>query len=96
MKVKLSPRALSDIENVRRYIAKQAGSQEVADRCIDRLLDACRTLEFFAGRFPPYHIAGDVRMMPFENSYLVIFEILGEEVHIIHIRHAARRPLRKK
>jgi toxin ParE1/3/4 len=91
--VALSPRALSDLDRIREYIAKSAGSQVVADRYLDRLLSACKTLTYSAERYPPYHIASTLRMMPFEN-YLVLFVIHGDEVRISHVRHAGRKPFR--
>jgi plasmid stabilization system protein ParE len=93
VRVSLSPRALSDLDRIRKYIAKSAGSQAIADRYLDRLLDACKTLAYSAKRYPPYHIASTWRMMPFEN-YLVLFVIHKDEVRISHFRHAARKPFR--
>jgi plasmid stabilization system protein ParE len=94
VRVVLSPQAFRELDRIREYIAKHSGSQAVADRYLDRLLKACKTLIYSAERYPPYHIAGELRMMPFEN-YLILFVIHSNEVRISHVRHAARRPFRR-
>jgi plasmid stabilization system protein ParE len=93
VKVALSPRTFNDFESIRGCLAKRSGSQEVADRYIDRLFNACQTLSYSADRYSPYHISGSFRMMPFGN-YLMMFVIRDEEMRISHLRHAARKPFR--
>lgn len=91
--IEYAPRSARDLAEIQAYIARAAQSRSVADRFVDRLLEACERLDVFPERFPRYPFARSWRMMPFEN-YLVFFRIEGDAVRIGHIRHAAQKPLR--
>jgi plasmid stabilization system protein ParE len=51
-------------------------------------------LEDFPERFPFPNYNFQHRMMPVGN-YLVFYEIAGDDVVVLHIRHAARKPFSK-
>jgi len=65
----------------------------VADQYIARMLDACDALAILPERYPPYRYATGWRMMPFD-SYLVFFQVRGNDIRVGHVRHGARKPFR--
>ena len=90
MKVRYTPRAIADLDSVFLYIDQRspAGAIQVKNR-IQQLIGgltefplAGRETGFrnmrvlIAGRFP----------------YLIFYRVVGDEVHVVHIRHAARKP----
>ena len=91
MTVRYSPRSRRDLANIRDFIAAGAENRQVADQYIASLLDACDALALLPERYPAYRYATGWRMMPF-GSYLVFFQIRGEDVRIGHVRHGARKP----
>ena len=92
-RVEYAPRSTRDLAKTRDDIIKESRSRETADRYLNRLLDACETLDSLPERFPRYPFVRDWRMMPF-GTYLVFFRIHENAVRIGHIRHAARKPFR--
>jgi plasmid stabilization system protein ParE len=91
VRVIYAPRSRGDLGNIHNFIATESRSRQVADRYLVRLLDACEALALLPERYPPYRYAPGWRMMPFE-SYLVFFQVHGNDVHIGHVRHGARKP----
>jgi toxin ParE1/3/4 len=93
MKVRYTPRAFSDLEAIRIYISQynpSAAGRVVAliEKIVTRLGDfpesAQRSDELdarvaFSTRYP----------------YRIYYRIKSDEVVILHIRHAARRPLER-
>ena len=92
-RVEYAPRSTRDLAKVRDYIIEESRSRETADRYLNRLLDACETLDFLPERFPRYPFVRDWRVMPFGNC-LVFFRTHENAVRGGHIRHAARKPFR--
>ena len=91
MTVRYSSRSLRDLERIRKYIEREAGDAEVANRFSTQLLKASAALADSPGRYPPYRYAFDWRVMPFGN-YLIFFRVFGDDVLIGQFRHAARKP----
>jgi plasmid stabilization system protein ParE len=91
--VRYSPRSQRDLAAIRDFIVAETGDRASTDYYIARLLDACDALAILPQRYPPYRYAIVWRMMPF-GSYLVFFQIHGDDVRIGHVRHAARKPYR--
>ena len=92
MRVRYTPRAIDDLDSIFAYIDERspAGALRVKSRIqqlitgLDDFPLAGRETGFrnmralVAGRFP----------------YLIFYRVVGDEVQIAHIRHAARRPWR--
>ena len=90
MKVRYTPRAIADLDSVFSYIDQRspAGGFQVKSRIqqligglADFPLAGCdagfrNVRVLVAGRFP----------------YLIFYRVVGDEVHVTHIRHAARKP----
>jgi toxin ParE1/3/4 len=91
--VTISDRALSDVEDIRMYIA--LGSPSNADRVAAGLFQAMRGLSVLPRRNPSAlevsSSGGELRQVTV-FSYRVVYEVLGERVHVHTVRHAARQP----
>jgi len=94
MKVRYSPRALAQLEEIHEYIARRNRSAAIS--VVARIQSLCVTL----GEFPGMGAATDqpgVRMAPVVRyPYLIFYAVITEssEVRILRIRHGRRRPLR--
>lgn len=86
-----SARSDHDLRKIRAFIERESASGDVARRFLEKLYLACLSLETFPERFgfPFYNFHH--RAMPVGN-YLVFYEIAGDDVVVLHIRHAARTP----
>lgn len=93
--VRLTLRASEDLQEIFDYIA--AHSPQNAAGFIGRLLDAIDGLDILPHRYPVsgsrHADSNDVRSMPVGN-YLVLYSIddFNRAVHILNVRHGARRP----
>lgn len=90
-RVRYAPRSRRDLERIRDYLTAESKSLEIAQKWIATLLNACDALDTLPQRYPAYPYAKPWHMMPVGN-YLVFFSVEGTDVHIGHVRHAARRP----
>lgn len=88
MKVRYTPRAKNDLDTILRYIARHSPQGARRVRAVLR-----RTVDSI-GEYPQAgRLAGeqDARVLPVGRyPYLVYWTIEGEQVAILHIRHAAR------
>ena len=93
-KVVFSARSDHDLSEIEAFITRESASVDAARNLLSKLYLACLSLEDFPERFafPIYNFQH--RMMPVGNS-LVFYEIYGDDVAILHIRHAARKPFPK-
>ena len=90
MKVRYTPRAFADRESIFDYLQKQ--SPAVA-REMQAFIDAqIDTLGAFPERHPVIRELGVRVLWLGRYPYLVYYQIRQNEVAIVHIRHAARRP----
>jgi toxin ParE1/3/4 len=91
MKVRYSPRALQQLEEIHRYIARH--NPRAAKTVIARIEELCAKL----GDFPGMGTLTDnpsVRTLPVVR-YPYVYQLIAEadEVRILRIRHGRRRPL---
>jgi plasmid stabilization system protein ParE len=100
MKYKLiiQPSALNELEEAYRWIARQ--SPENAARWFNRFLKALQTLEHFPDRCEvspeSRHIGRDIRQLLYGRCggmYRALFVVQDDEVHVLHIRHAAQNTM---
>src|SRR5438034_10439497 len=93
-RVRLTPQALSDLEGIHAFIAKD--SPRNAASMLERILDTIDSLEIFPHRTvverQSRKIRYPVRSVP-AKPYVIYFRVIEEEgvVVIRHIRHGARR-----
>jgi plasmid stabilization system protein ParE len=97
MKYKLivQPRAAADLEEVYRWMA--AHSPESAARWFNGFLEAFASLETMPERCEmapeSQYVGVKVRQLLYGRRggvYRALYTIRGREVHVLHIRHAAR------
>jgi len=91
MTVRLAPRAVGDLEEIRSYLVERSpgGAEQVRQHI-------AATIERF-GNFPYLGRETDepgVRMLSLTRyPYLIFYTVLDDNVAVLHIRHAAREPL---
>jgi toxin ParE1/3/4 len=90
MKVRYTPRAQSDLDAIYSYLDQRSPAaaravKEVIERRISRLAD-------FPLMAPATEEPGIYELTIVRYPYKVYYEVEGEEVWIIHIRDARRRP----
>ena len=79
--------ALEEIALIRYYIAQF--DPTAANRLANKLQDAGDRLENFPRRGRA--LGGGVRQLSLIWPYVIPYEIVGDEVHILRVRHGARR-----
>jgi plasmid stabilization system protein ParE len=84
------PRAERDLEAIYDYIARD--SPAMARAFIERIRTATEHLPRFpeSGRIVPERKRGDVREVLVE-SYRVMYRRKGQDIHVLMVRHGARR-----
>lgn len=88
MRVVWSPAALLEILGIHNYIA--GDNPRAATRLADALLNLGDSLESFPHRGRP--VGDDLRELVAIPPYIIRYEIVGDEVIILRVRHGARRP----
>ncbi|EJL37886.1 addiction module toxin, RelE/StbE family [Caulobacter sp. AP07] len=83
-----SPRAIRDLAGIRTYIGQFAPL--AAQRFTARLIGAVESLAEHPNRGRP--VGQGVRELVAIRPYLVLYEVGGEGVRILHIKHGAQRP----
>ena len=81
MKVRYSPRALAQLDEIHKYIAQH--NPRAVTAVVVRIGELCEKL-------------GELRMVPVvRHPYLIFYAVIAEsnEVRILRIRHGRRRPL---
>lgn len=79
--------ALAHLELIRAYI--EQFDPDAATRLVGRLISACVSLEDFPDRGRP---AGDgVRELPSIRPYVIQYEVCGDTVRILRIKHGSQR-----
>lgn len=93
-RVLIEENAVSDLTEAYQWIASEA--PESAARWLDRLESAIGSLDEHAERCPlaPENefFTTEIRQLLVGN-YRVLFTVRARAVHILHVRHAARRAL---
>jgi addiction module RelE/StbE family toxin len=83
-----SPSALQEIINIYHYIASY--NPRAASDLIDALLNAGDSLANFARRGRP--VGDNLRELTVVYPYIIRYEIVGNDVTILRVRHGMRRP----
>ncbi|MBN1393897.1 MAG: type II toxin-antitoxin system RelE/ParE family toxin [Pirellulales bacterium] len=101
MKFKLiiQPSALADLDEAYLWIARR--SPENAARWFNRFVEALQTLVLFPNRCivapESEQIGREIRQLLYGRRggrYRALFVVHGREVHVLHIRHAARTTMK--
>ena len=94
----IQPPALDDLDEAYQWIKER--SPEAADRWFNGFVDAISSLSIAPERCglaaENDAVEPEIRQLLYgrrSGVYRAIFTIMGEEVRILHIRHAARQPM---
>lgn len=89
MKISWTEPALSDLDGIRDYIARD--SEYYATQFIERIIDAVEKLERFPemGRLVPEAGEENIRELLFQN-YRIIYRIEGERILVLTVIHCGR------
>jgi addiction module RelE/StbE family toxin len=88
VRVVWAPFALQEIISIYDYVAQQ--DPRAASDLIDALLNAGDSLKNFPRRGRP--VGDNLRELTIVYPYLIRYEIVGNDVDILRIRHGKRRP----
>jgi toxin ParE1/3/4 len=91
MNVVFAPRALRDLESIAVYLVERnpAGAISV----LGAIKSSIDTLSFFPQIGRLVDNAGHRRVPVLRYPYLIFYRVAGDELLILHIRHASRRPI---
>jgi plasmid stabilization system protein ParE len=94
MKVRYTLRARADLEAIYEYLENQQPT--AAKRLKSAIERQVGWLIHFPYMAPTTDEAGVRELTLTRHPYKIYYEVAGEEVHILHIRHARRRPRGRK
>lgn len=94
-RVKLTPRAQKDSEELYRWVTHRAPHRGAL--WYNRLIEAIESLADHPQRCPiapeGQELHQEIRQLLYgKRPYRIFFWIIGQEVHVLHIRRGARRP----
>ena len=89
MRIVWSEQALSDIEEIHGFIARDAPA--FANLVVDRIFDGAEHLAAFpeSGRVVPEFARRDLREL-IQGSYRVVYQVQSDAVSIVTVFHSAR------
>jgi toxin ParE1/3/4 len=90
MKVRYTLRARADLEAIYEYLEKQQPT--AAQRLKSAIERQIGWLIHFPYMAPTTDEAGVRELTLARHPYKIYYEVAGEEVRVLHIRHARRRP----
>ena len=89
MKLVYAPRALRDLEGIATYLVQRSPSG--AENVLSAIKSSIETLTAFPEMAPAIDPAGHRRLPVLRYPYTVFYQIAGDELLILHIRHTSRR-----
>ena len=89
--VEYLPVALDDISSILTYVMQSSQNLTTAERYIDRLFERCERIGDapFGGVARP-DLAPDLRMVVFERSIVILYQVQGNIVRITNILSGSR------
>jgi toxin ParE1/3/4 len=89
--VQLREAAIADLDEIATYIAENSGYAAVALKFVERIRGRCERI----GDAPMSGIARpdlgtSLRMVPFEHSTVIIYQITGDAVEIVSVFYGGR------
>jgi len=91
--VELSPRALRDLEQVKRDVFSASQSETITFEYLRRIAAEINSLEHMPLRFPFWKESQSYRFLV-AGKYLVFFKVAGSVVQVMHVRYAGGKPFR--
>jgi toxin ParE1/3/4 len=91
MNVVYAPRALRDLESIDAYLVERNPAASV--KVLAAIKSSIDSISFFPRIGRLIDDAGHRRVPVLRYPYLIFYRIAGDEVLILHVRHASRRPI---
>jgi toxin ParE1/3/4 len=90
MRIRYTPRARNDLDMIYRFLDDHSpvGARTVK-AAIDRRINLLASMPFIA---PTTEESGVYELPIIRYPYKVYYRVANDEVRIVHIRHASRRP----
>lgn len=95
MKVEFSKRAVSDLREIAAHSHRQFG-QRVTAALEQRIRDITTQIGNAPESAPQVEQRPGMRVLPLlRYPFKIFYRVVGDTVRIVHVRHTARRPLRR-
>jgi toxin ParE1/3/4 len=91
MNVVYAPRALRDLESISTYLIERSPSG--AAKVLGAIKSSIDTLGYFPQIGRLVDNAGHRRVPVIRYPFVIFYRVAGDDLLVLHIRHAARRPL---
>jgi len=88
MQVRWTSPAVQDLEEITLYIERD--SESAAQAVAKTLFDAANSLDLMPSRGRLGRIPGTRELVVPGFSYIIVYRVTSEAVHIVHIYHGAR------
>ena len=94
MKVRYAPRAIDDLASIADYLSHR--NPQAARDIEARIHATIRVLREFSASGRKVAHNADIRVMPVSRyPYSIFYQVESGHIVVLHIRHAARRPIVK-
>jgi toxin ParE1/3/4 len=89
--VRLREAAIADLDEIAGFIAKKSSNPAVASQFINRIRLRCESIGNapFGGVVRP-DLGDGLRMVPFEHSAVIIYQVIEDAVEIINVFYGGR------
>jgi addiction module RelE/StbE family toxin len=88
MQVRWTTPAAQDLEEIANYILRDKPTAAVT--VARKLFDAANSLESLPNRGRPGRASGTRELVISSLPFIIVYEVSGDAVHILHIQHGAR------
>ena len=89
LRIRLTPRAARDLEDIHQYLSQRSASGANAVR--RKIAEAIDLVALYPGLGRTTQKAG-VAMIPVSTyAYVIYFSIIGNDLYVVHVRHGARQ-----
>lgn len=89
MKLRITPKAYSDLEGILEYLEPR--NPAAAEGLVERILDVTRGLEEMPERGRPGRVSGTRELVVTATNYLVAYRIHDESIEVLRVLHGRQR-----
>jgi toxin ParE1/3/4 len=93
MSIRYSTRALADLEDILAFLQRR--NPRAATQAMTAIEDRISLLAIFPSMAPEADEPGIRELSLVRYPYKIYYEVVGDDVRILHIRHTRRRPWRQ-
>ena len=88
MKIRYTPSALKNLEDIGAYIALE--NPRAAERVFHKIRATIESLAFFPLLGHPGHVEGTLEFVVPGLPYIIVYRITEDEMHILNVFHGAQ------